>query len=103
MRETSEAETPASDESDAAEPTPPGATATRLETIVAAVSALLLYLGIALLLTADTWVDPANRWAGGCCDQQQFIWFLPWIPTVLERGGGPFFPTQKKAHPRGKP
>jgi hypothetical protein len=69
----------------------------RLERVLGLGSAVLLYLGIAVLLTNATWVDPAARWPGGCCDQQQFIWMLRWIPTVLQHGGDPLFTTQMNA------
>jgi hypothetical protein len=52
--------------------------------------ALGLYLGLALLLTAAAWSAPADRWIGSCCDQQQTMWFLRWIPTAISEGLNPF-------------
>ncbi|HEY8168058.1 MAG TPA: hypothetical protein VIF84_05030, partial [Candidatus Limnocylindrales bacterium] len=59
--------------------------------------ALATYLIFALLVTADAWTAPASRWIGGCCDQQQTMWFLRWVPTVLERGLDPFVTLQMNA------
>jgi len=51
--------------------------------------ALLLYLALALLLTTSVWSNPTERWIGACCDQEQSIWFLAWLPTALEHGQNP--------------
>jgi hypothetical protein len=92
---------PAPDDTPVPATTPPGVAAPagqgRLDSLLGLGSAALLYLGIAVLLTNATWVDPASRWPGGCCDQQQFIWMLRWIPTVLQHGGDPLFTTQMNA------
>lgn len=66
-------------------------------TRLAVPGALLLYLALALVLTADAWASPATRWAGSCCDQQQTMWFLRWIPTSIERGTDPFVTYQMNA------
>jgi hypothetical protein len=89
------ADAPVPDATQAAQRAPAGHR--RPETLLALGSAALLYLGIAVLLTNATWDDPAARWPGGCCDQQQFIWMLRWIPTVLQHGGDPLFTTQMNA------
>jgi hypothetical protein len=51
--------------------------------------ALLLYLALALLLTTSAWSNPTERWIGACCDQEQSIWFLAWLPAALEQGQNP--------------
>jgi hypothetical protein len=51
--------------------------------------AVLLYLALALLLTASVWSDPGHRWVGICCDQEQSIWFLAWLPSAIEHGQNP--------------
>jgi hypothetical protein len=51
--------------------------------------ALLLYVALAIVLTANVWADPAHRWIGICCDQEQSIWFLAWLPTALGSGLNP--------------
>ncbi|GAB3022522.1 hypothetical protein [Mycobacterium bourgelatii] len=52
------------------------------------------YLAGAMVLTISAWSDPRSGWAGGCCDQQQTIWFLGWTPHALANGLNPFFTTQ---------
>jgi len=54
------------------------------------VGALLTYLMLAYIFTASTWEDPARHWIGICCDQEQSIWFLAWLPTALGSGQNPF-------------
>ena len=51
--------------------------------------ALIVYVMLAYIFTASTWNDPSNRWIGGCCDQEQSMWFLAWMPTALELGQNP--------------
>jgi hypothetical protein len=51
--------------------------------------ALIVYLMLAYILTASTWTEPTNRWIGRCCDQEQSMWFLAWMPTALELGQNP--------------
>lgn len=57
----------------------------------------LVYLAGAIALTIGAWSDPSSGWAGGCCDQQQTIWFLGWTPHALANGLNPFFTTQLAA------
>ena len=52
--------------------------------------ALLLYVALAILLTARTWLSPGDRWVGGCCDPEQTMWFLRWVPSAIEQGVDPF-------------
>ncbi|CAM3217571.1 hypothetical protein BST27_23560 [Mycobacterium intermedium] len=54
----------------------------------------LAYLAGAIVSTIGAWSDPRSGWAGGCCDQQQTIWFLGWTPHALANGLNPFFTTQ---------
>lgn len=57
-------------------------------------TAFLVYLVGAVVLTIGAWSDPRSGWAGGCCDQQQAIWYLGWTPHALANGLSPFFTTQ---------
>ncbi|OBJ58241.1 hypothetical protein A9W95_11870 [Mycobacterium sp. 1423905.2] len=57
-------------------------------------TAFLLYLLGAFVLTIGAWDDPTSGWAGNCCDQQQTIWYLGWTPHALAHGLDPFFTTQ---------
>lgn len=52
------------------------------------------YLMAAVALTVGAWSDPSSGWAGGCCDQEQTIWYLGWAPHALAHGLNPFFTTQ---------
>ncbi|QLL07926.1 hypothetical protein [Mycobacterium vicinigordonae] len=52
------------------------------------------YLLGAIALTIGAWHDPTSGWAGGCCDQEQTIWYLGWAPHALTHGLNPFFTTQ---------
>lgn len=52
------------------------------------------YLAGAVVLTSGAWSDPTTGWAGGCCDQEQTIWYLGWTPHALANGLDPFFTTQ---------
>ncbi len=60
-------------------------------------TALLVYLVGAVILTIGAWSDPTSGWAGNCCDQQQAIWYLGWTPHALAHGLDPFFTTQLNA------
>jgi hypothetical protein len=53
------------------------------------VGAFLLYVTLTFLFTASTWEDPSRHWIGICCDQQQSMWFLAWLPTAIEVGQNP--------------
>ena len=53
------------------------------------VGALVVYLTLAFIFTASAWEDPTRRWIGICCDQEQSIWFLAWLPTALGSGQNP--------------
>jgi hypothetical protein len=57
-------------------------------------TAFLVYLLGAVLLTIGAWSDPTSGWAGSCCDQDQTIWYLGWTPHALAHGLDPFFTTQ---------
>ncbi|MDP7704404.1 DUF3488 domain-containing protein [Mycobacterium sp. TY815] len=52
------------------------------------------YLLAAVVLTIGAWRNPMSGWAGGCCDQEQTIWYLGWAPHALAHGHNPFFTTQ---------
>lgn len=54
----------------------------------------ICYLLAAVVLTIGAWSDPTSGWAGGCCDQEQTIWYLGWTPHALAHGLNPFFTTQ---------
>jgi hypothetical protein len=62
-----------------------------------AIGALLLYFAGALLLTASVWTAPTTRWIGSCCDPEQSIWFLRWIPYAIAHGTDPLFTAQLNA------
>jgi hypothetical protein len=62
-----------------------------------AIGSFLLYLGGALLLTASAWTAPTTRWIGSCCDPEQSIWFVRWIPYVIAHGTDPLFTGQLNA------
>jgi hypothetical protein len=51
--------------------------------------ALVVYVMLAYIFTASAWDDPSRRWIGICCDQEQSIWFLAWLPTALQSGQNP--------------
>ncbi len=59
-----------------------------------ALTAFLVYLLGAVVLTIGAWRDPTSGWAGSCCDQEQAIWYLGWTPHALGNGLNPFFTTQ---------
>ena len=69
----------------------------RLPAIREATAALLLYVLLALLLTIRAWDAPATHWIGSCCDQEQSMWFLRWIPYALAGGQSPFVTGQLNA------
>ena len=53
----------------------------------------LLYLIGALIVTWDAWAAPTTRWIGGCCDPEQTIWFVRWVPYAIGHGVDPLSPT----------
>jgi hypothetical protein len=59
--------------------------------------AVLVYLALAVLLTASVWRDPSNQWIGDCCDQEQAMWYLAWLPTAIESGQNPLVTEQLNA------
>lgn len=60
-------------------------------------SVLLIYAAVAVFLTSDVWRAPTTRWIGSCCDQEQAMWFLSWIPYVFRHGVDPFVTYQLNA------
>jgi hypothetical protein len=64
------------------------------------VGALIVYFMLAYIFTASAWADPSRRWVGICCDQEQSIWFLAWLPTALQAGHNPLF-TDRLNAPHG--
>jgi hypothetical protein len=56
-----------------------------------ALGALLLYIAGAIALTASAWAAPTTRWIGSCCDPEQTIWFLRWVPYAIAHGTNPLF------------
>lgn len=59
--------------------------------------ALLLYLIGAFLVTWDAWATPTTRWIGSCCDPEQSIWFLRWVPYAIGHVSDPFVTHQLNA------
>ena len=57
----------------------------------------ILYLALAALLTFEVWPSPTDRWIGGCCDPEQSIWFLRWIPYAIGHVTDPFVTQQINA------
>ena len=57
----------------------------------------LVYLDLAVLVSNDAWTSPATRWIGGCCDPEQTIWFLRWIPYAIQHTTDPFITHQLNA------
>jgi hypothetical protein len=55
---------------------------------------------LALIFTAKTWEHPTTSWIGGCCDQEQFMWFLAWPSTAIELGQNPLL-TDRLNAPEG--
>ncbi len=56
-----------------------------------ALGALVLYVAGALLLTSSAWAAPTTRWIGSCCDPEQAMWFLGWVPYAIAHGMDPLF------------
>jgi hypothetical protein len=55
---------------------------------------LLLYAAGAVLLAHAAWLTPTRRWVGGCCDPEQAMWFLRWVPYAISHLTSPFFTHQ---------
>ena len=75
----------------------PGRLATRVSEGRAGLQAALLYLIGALIVTWDAWAAPTTRWIGGCCDPEQSIWFVRWVPYAMAHGVDPLFTHQLNA------
>jgi hypothetical protein len=65
--------------------------------VAAVIAPFALYLVLALLLTARAWAAPTTTWIGGCCDPEQTIWFLRWIPYAISHASDPFVTQQLNA------
>lgn len=53
------------------------------------VGVAIVFIFLAYLVTFSAWTDPTHRWIGFCCDQEQSIWYLAWLPHALETGQNP--------------
>lgn len=53
------------------------------------VGVAIVFIFLAYLVTFSAWTDPTHRWIGSCCDQEQSIWYLAWLPHALETGQNP--------------
>jgi hypothetical protein len=56
-----------------------------------------LYFALGLLLTSEAWTSQGTRWIGSCCDPQQTMWFLRWLPYAISHGTDPFVTQQINA------
>ena len=74
-----------------------GRLATRVSEGGAGLQAWLLYLIGALIVTWDAWAAPTTRWIGGCCDPEQTIWFVRWVPYAIGHGVDPLITHQLNA------
>jgi hypothetical protein len=74
-----------------------GRIATRVSDGRAGLQALLLYLIGAFIVTWDAWAAPTTRWIGGCCDPEQTIWFVRWVPYAIGHGVDPLVTHQLNA------
>jgi hypothetical protein len=70
---------------------------TRLGERRAGLQALLLYLIGGLIVTWGAWAAPTTRWIGGCCDPEQTIWFVRWVPYAIAHGVDPLITHQLNA------
>jgi hypothetical protein len=50
----------------------------------------IVFVFLAYLVTAATWADPTHHWVGSCCDPEQSVWYLAWLPSAIEHGQNPF-------------
>jgi len=71
--------------------------ATRLDERRAGLQALLLYLIGAFLVTWNAWAAPTTQWIGTCCDPEQSIWFVRWVPYAIGHMTDPFVTHQLNA------
>jgi hypothetical protein len=58
---------------------------------------LLLYAIVAVLLTLTAWQSPATTYIGGCCDPEQAMWHLRWVPYAISHLSDPFYTQQLNA------
>jgi hypothetical protein len=49
------------------------------------------------MLTSSVWKSPQTEWIGGCCDAEQTMWYLAWVPYAIRHATNPFFTTQLNA------
>ena len=50
----------------------------------------LVYLLLAVGVTASAWHDPTHLYVGGGADPQQSMWFLHWVPWAITHGHNPW-------------
>jgi hypothetical protein len=62
-----------------------------------AAAALALYGIGAILVTHDVWASPTTSWIGLCCDPEQAIWYLRWVPYAIGHATNPFITHQLNA------
>ena len=53
----------------------------------------IVYAGLALLVFANIWLNPASHWIGVRMDPQLFQWYLAHLPYALTHGLNPIFTT----------
>ncbi len=63
----------------------------------AGLEALLLYLIGAFLVTWNAWAAPTTQWIGSCCDPEQSMWFIAWVPYAIGHLTDPFVTHQLNA------
>jgi hypothetical protein len=61
------------------------------------IGALVIYAAGAGMLTSSVWRSPQTEWIGGCCDAEQTMWYLAWVPYAIRHATNPFFTTQLNA------
>jgi hypothetical protein len=71
--------------------------ATRLDERRVGLEALLLYLIGAFLVTWNAWATPTTQWIGSCCDPEQAMWFIGWVPYAIGHLTDPFVTHQLNA------